>query len=121
MSTTRAGQWQDRIVAHSLGRRARGAVELHPTGLLVDRIGETPLWIPAASVSQISTTAGIAGKVMGLPDGILLLRWSWGGVEVDSGFRADDRDDQAEWIRAARRVVLPAVATPDSTDLKGGT
>jgi hypothetical protein len=107
VSTTKSGQWQNRIVVHSVGRRAAATVELHAAGVLIDRIAETPLWIPRSALVAVGTAPGVAGKVMALPDGILVLTWRWDGVTVDSGFRADDPDAQADWIHAATALLSP--------------
>src|SRR6478736_3487813 len=37
ISTTTSGTWQDRIVAHGLGRRAAGAVRLSAEGVCIER------------------------------------------------------------------------------------
>ena len=71
VSTTTAGNWQDRIVARGLGRRANAVAEL---------------------------TA----------DGVLIVSWRLGDVELDSGFRADDPALQAAWIDAASTLIPPA-------------
>jgi hypothetical protein len=111
VSTTVSGRWQDRIVTRGLGRRANATAVASPEGIRIDRTGEDPLWIPRSSLRGISTAPGIAGKVMGLGDGILILTWEWGNELVDTGFRADDRDEQLIWMRAAHDVVV--------TDRKG--
>ncbi len=105
VSTTVSGRWQDRIVARTLGRRAKATVALYADGVLIDRIGETALWIPRAALVAVGTTPGVAGKVMGLADGILLLTWTWGDAAVDSGVRADDPDRQADWIAASAALL----------------
>ena len=53
----------------------------------------------------MGTAPGIAGKVMGLPNGVLIISWRLGDVELDSGFRADDPALQAAWIDAAAALI----------------
>jgi hypothetical protein len=101
VSTTTAGNWQDRIVARGLGIRAAATVLLTGDGVLVDRVGAGPIVVPAQDLVQITTAPGIAGKVMGRPDGILVIRWRLGDTVLDSGIRADDPDAQAEFLDAA--------------------
>lgn len=101
VSTTRAGSWQDRIVAHGLGRRATASLLLHHAGVVIDRVGEDPIFLPTGDITAVSTAPGIAGKVMALPDGILLITWRLGDTLLDTGFRTDDPDAQREWIDAA--------------------
>ena len=105
VSTTTAGSWQDRIVAHGLGRRAAGAARLSVEGVCIEREGETDIFVPAADLVAVTTAPGIAGKVMGQPDGILILRWNLGGTLVDSGIRADDRDAQDDFIHAVTGII----------------
>ncbi len=54
VSTTVSGRWQDRIVAHGLGRRAKAVVHLREDGLLIDRIGDEPVFIPSADLTADS-------------------------------------------------------------------
>ncbi len=105
VSTTRSGSWQDRIVARTLGRRAAATVHLFAAGVLIDRVGESAIFLPVAHLLGVGTAPGIAGKVMGMPDGILLLTWSLGDERLDSGLRIDDLDAQDEWIEAARALL----------------
>jgi len=105
VSTTTSGNWQDRIVAHQMGRRAEGSVELHAQGIQIERGVEDPVWIPREALVAVGTSPGTAGKVMGVPDGILLITWKWGDTAVDTGFRADERDGQQDWIQAAQALL----------------
>ncbi len=105
VSSTRAGSWQDRVVAHGLGRRARATLRLTSAGVLIDRTGETAIFIPAADLRAVRTAPGIAGKVMAMPDGILILTWSLDGTLVDSGLRLDDLQAQADWIELAEQRI----------------
>ena len=108
--TTTSGNWQDRIVAHGLGRRANATAELTADGVLINRINDDPIFLPAGSLTAVGTAPGIAGKVMGLPNGVLIISWRLGDVLLDSGFRADDPALQAEWIDKARALIAPTGA-----------
>ncbi len=112
VSTTTAGNWQDRIVARGLGRRANGTAEITLQGVLIDRSDDEAIFLPAGSLTAVGTAPGIAGKVMGLPDGVLIISWRLGDVELDSGFRADDPALQAAWIAAAQALI----AVPGAAD-----
>lgn len=107
ISTTVSGSWQDRIVAHQMGRRAVGYIELHAEGVLIERGVEDPVWIAREKLVAVGVSPGTAGKVMGVPDGILLITWNWGDTAVDTGFRVDDRSGQAAWIEAAQALLDP--------------
>lgn len=129
ISTTTAGEWQDRIVAHGLGRRAAGAIRLSAAGVCVERDGESDIFIPVTDVDAVGTTPGVAGKVMGMAHGVLLVRWTLGEVELESGFRANDDRAQADFIDAARDLLAardtgqpdihPDVTTNDSPSANG--
>ena len=114
VSTTTAGNWQDRIVAHGLGRRANGTAELTADGVLIDRINDDAIFLPVGSLTAVGTAPGIAGKVMGLPNGVLIVSWRLGDVELDSGFRADDPQLQAAWIAAAGPLIGTARRADDA-------
>ena len=112
--TTTAGNWQDRIVARGLGRRANATAELTADGVLINRINDDPIFLPAGSLTAVGTAPGIAGKVMGLPNGVLIVSWRLGDVELDSGFRADDPQLQADWIAAAGALIGTARRADDA-------
>lgn len=113
VSTTPAGSWQDRIVAHGLGRRAAATLHLSRIGVLIERIGESEIFVPVEDLVAVGTAPGIAGKVMGMPDGILVITWNLGDLRVDSGLRLDDLAEQVEWIATANRLIGPATITND--------
>ena len=109
VSSTTAGNWQDRVVAQGLGVRAPAIVRLSEDGVLIDREGADPIYVPVADLVEVTTAPGIAGKVMGQADGILIIRWRLGDTELDSGIRADDRDEQAEFLAAATGLLAGEV------------
>lgn len=115
VATTRSGSWQDRVVVHGLGRRAKATAHVTAEGILFDRIGEDPIWLPADSLTLVATAPGIAGKVMGMSDGILVVSWRLGTRLLDSGFQAHELDRQQAWIDAARGIVTDAGAFHEDT------
>lgn len=112
VSTTTAGNWQDRVVAHGLGRRAAGAARLSDEGVCIERDGEDDIFVPVGDLVEVLTAPGIAGKVMGQANGVLIIRWALAGTQLDSGFRADDVDAQTEFIQAATDLIA---ARPGNT------
>jgi hypothetical protein len=113
VSTTTAGNWQDRVVARGLGRRAAGAARLSAEGICIERDGESDIFIPVTDLVEVTTAPGIAGKVIGQADGIVVIRWRLGGIDLDSGFRADDPDRQLDWIDAAAVLLAARPANPE--------
>lgn len=100
---TLAPEWNERVTAGELGYRSKAVLTRHPEGIMLQRIGARPIWIPQESISAIRMERGIAGKVVARI-GILAIRWRLpSGTEVDIGFRANSRDDYDAWLREERR------------------
>ena len=97
---TMAPAWSQRITAGDLGYRSKAVLILHPEGILVQRVRAQPIWIPRESISGLRTEHGIAGKVAAR-DGILAIRWRLpSGVKIDTGFRANNRDEYEGWLQS---------------------
>jgi hypothetical protein len=97
---TMAPAWSQRITAGDLGFRSKAVLTRHPEGILVQRIRARPIWIPGELISGIRTEHVIAGKVAAR-DGILAIRWRLpSGVKIDTGFRADNRDEYKGWLQS---------------------
>ena len=104
VGTTSARSWQDRIVVHGLGRRAAATATLFPVGLVIDRIGDSAICIPAASIIEGRVAPALAGKVVGRR-GLLVVRWRLGDWVLDTGFRADDQRHYPDWLRVIAGLV----------------
>ena len=111
VGSTLAPSWQDRIAAGDLGYRTKAVLTRYPEGIMVQRSGAHPIWIPNECITAIRTEMGIAGKVIPrgrsgatggkgeTHDGILAIRWTLpSGTEIDTGFRADDRRQYDKWV-----------------------
>lgn len=105
VGTTVAGNWQERVVAAGLGRRAAASASLYDTGVLVDRDGEPALFLPAGTLRDAALAAGLAGKVTGA-GGLLVFTWQLGDAVLDTGFRADDKASYPAWVAAVRGMVV---------------
>jgi hypothetical protein len=103
VSSVTAGDWQDRIAVGDIGHRSAVTVRLAEQGLLLDRVGASPLWIPKESIVDVRRDRGMAGKVMGI-EGLFVVRWKLGEHQIDSGVRGDDKDVYEEWIGAVRAL-----------------
>lgn len=99
VGTAFVSSWQDRVVHGGLGARANATVSAHPEGVLIDREGAGPVFLPAASITGSRLAPGLAGKVVG-PGGLLVISWRLGEAELDTGFRADDKTVYPDWVRA---------------------
>lgn len=97
VSTTTAGNWQDRIVTRGVGLRGRAALRLYAAGVEVDRAGAPGFFIPRESIVAVKRASAMAGKVMGT-ESLLVITWRLGDKELDTGFRGDDLDVYPQWI-----------------------
>jgi hypothetical protein len=97
VGTTFATQWQNRVVVHGLGLRSEAVFRLSADGVLIDRTGSDPIYIPSDELIDARLEPALAGKVVG-PGGLLVLRWQHGAVQLDTGLRADDRTRYAAWV-----------------------
>ena len=97
VGSTIAPSWQDRIAVGDLGFRSKAVLTRYPEGIMLQRSGAGPIWIPDESITAIRTERGIAGKAL-THDGILAIRWKLpSGTEIDTGFRGDDRRELTKW------------------------
>jgi hypothetical protein len=81
-----AGSWLDRVVPHGLGARANAELSVHSAGLLLERDGGQPVWIPRRHVLGVRRDTGLAGKVTET-GGLLVWTWRLGDTELESGLR----------------------------------
>ncbi|HUE31712.1 MAG TPA: transporter, partial [Mycobacterium sp.] len=100
---TMAPAWNERITAGDLGYRSRAVLTRYPEGIMMERVRSQPIWIPQESITAIRMERGIAGKVVARI-GVLAIRWRLpSGVEIDTGFRANHRDEYAAWLQSEER------------------
>ncbi|MDT5327499.1 MAG: hypothetical protein QOF25_4651 [Mycobacterium sp.] len=98
VGSTMAPSWQDRIAVGDLGFRSKATLTRYPEGIMLQRSGAGPIWIPDEAITAIRSERGIAGKAL-THEGILAIRWRLpSGTEIDTGFRGDDRRELANWI-----------------------
>jgi hypothetical protein len=98
---TLAPSWNDRVVVGDLGYRTKAVLTRYPEGIMLQRSGGRPIWIPQDSIIAVRTERGAAGKTIPARNyrGVLAIRWRLPtGTEIDTGFRADDRADYARWL-----------------------
>lgn len=104
VSTTRAGDWLDRIVAHGLGTRSPVTVRVGPPGVVLDRGGSADLAIPREDLVGATAAQGIAGKVVER-GGIAVITWTLGGIRVDTGLRLRHVEDTGRLIESVTALV----------------
>ncbi|WP_234346702.1 PH-like domain-containing protein [Cellulomonas timonensis] len=108
ISSTRAGDWLDRVVAHDLGVRSAAQAQVFERGVLLTRRGAADVWVPSQSLRSVGTTSGMAGKYVG-GDGIVVLTWALEGDErgLDTGVRPRRSQDRTRLLEAARGLIDP--------------
>jgi hypothetical protein len=95
---TLAPSWHERVAVGDLGYRSKAVLTRYPEGIMVQRSGASPIWIPQESITAIRTERGMVGKAM-TNNGILAIRWRLpSGTEIDLGFRGNDRSDYTRWL-----------------------
>ncbi len=108
VGSTFAPNWLERVTVGDLGYRCKAVLTRYPEGILLERSGTGPLWMPVESLVGVRTEQALAGKVIPgrsgaeAPGGLLVIRWRLpSGTEIDTGFRGDDRRDYARWTTGA--------------------
>lgn len=109
VATTTAGDWLDRIAVHGLGLRTNSTLEVYPHGVLYERSGAPALYIPAASLTGVRQDSGMAGKFVE-KDGLLVLAWTHGNHELDTGFRTRRAADKDVLYQALQDLISSAPA-----------
>jgi hypothetical protein len=112
VASTTAGDWLDRIAVHNLGIRTNAALSVHPEGVLFDRAGAGPVFIPADRLTGVRQESGMAGKFVE-KDGLLVLSWMLGSRELDSGFRTRHAGDKDLLLNALQKLI-PAAPQADA-------
>ncbi len=110
LGSTFAPDWLDRVNVGDLGYRCKAVLTRYPEGILLERSGAGPVWMPDAAITGVRTESALAGKVMpgrsGVDSagGILVIRWRLpSGTEIDTGFRGEDRSVYGQWIAPPTR------------------
>ncbi|WP_118914867.1 transporter [Mycobacterium shigaense] len=101
VGSTLGTEWTERVTAGDLGYRSKAVLSRYPEGILLQRIRANPIWIPQDSIAEVRTGRQMAGK-LAARNGILAIRWRLpSGIEIDTGFRASNRDEYDGWVEEA--------------------
>lgn len=115
VSTTRAGDWLDRVGAHGLGVRSAATVQVRDAGVVLRRRGAPDVFVPRAALRAVGMSGGMAGKVVG-GEGLVVLTWVPAPDEdprgLDTGLRLR-HPRQGEELRAATQELIGS--TPASS------
>lgn len=100
--------WNERITSGDLGYRSKAVLTRYEGGIMVERVRSHPIWIPQNSITEIRMERRMTGRVSGARNGILAIRWRLpSGVEIDTGFRANDRGEYVSWLESWPEGVAP--------------
>lgn len=104
--TTVAGDWLDRIAVHDLGIRTGATLDVHPSGIAVRRDGCPDFYIPRADVRTVTTADGMAGKFVE-KGGLVVIGWTLGTTDVDTGFRTRFAPDKTTLVESISQLEAP--------------
>jgi hypothetical protein len=107
VTTTRAGDWLDRVAAADLGVRGNATVQVFDAGVRIDRQGEPEVFLPAAALVGAGTAPGMAGKVVGR-EGLVVLTWRADPNDergLDTGLRTRHAADRDLLVAAASALI----------------
>ena len=110
----RSGDWLDRVVARGLGPVGPAALEVSAVGVLLERAGQVPLFVPRGDLVAVGTGTGIAGEVVER-DGMVIVGWRLGDERLDTGFRASTTAEQRAALDA-----LAGLVDAESANTSGG-
>lgn len=117
VSSTRAGDWLDRVATHDLGARSAATVQVFTTGIVIDRVGAEPLFLPATHLTGAALTPGMAGKFVGR-DGIVVVSWipsgPTGSPALDTGLFPAHKADRDVLHNAFKELIDTSNHTPGS-------
>ncbi|MEY9777029.1 hypothetical protein [Arthrobacter sp. MW3 TE3886] len=107
VASTTAGDWLDRIAVHHLGIRTNARLSVHPEGVLFERAGAGPVFIPAGRLTGVRQESGMAGKFVE-KDGLLVLSWMLGSHELDTGYRTRRAEDKTVLLTTLQNLISAA-------------
>jgi hypothetical protein len=86
LGTTAAGDWLNRVVVRTLGRRSPASVTVTRAGVILDRAPEPRLDIPVSALRGVRTDRAGAHRT-GRTERLLVLTWSHGGRLLETVVR----------------------------------
>ena len=99
VSTTLAGRWLERVVAHGLGARSAAVVSVFGGGVLISRRGAPDVFISRAALYGVRLADGIAGKVAG-GKRLVVMSWQHWATSVDTGVLPRTAADRESLVKA---------------------
>ncbi len=109
VGTTTAGDWLDRVVVHTLGRRSPAAVLVTAAGITVGRGPEPALHIPTAAIRGVRVDRAGAHRVT-RSEQLLVVTWSHAGRGLETVLRPRLRSDLGSLHNAVAALVSDEAA-----------
>ena len=91
VATTVADQPMNRVPVGPLSFRAKARFSIHPEGVVLAPQGESPILMDARRGMEAGRATWTIDRVVE-PDGLVMLRWNLGDIEVDSYLRIVESD-----------------------------
>ena len=107
IGTIPQGQLLERLVA--AGTRAEADIVVADSGVLVDKLGDPPLFIGHDVITGLSTSSGMLQRHFG-GHGLLMVDWVWADRPVSTGLGFPDPADQDIVRQRIQRVHLEGVS-----------
>ena len=109
VATTIANDRFNRVAVHGLGFRAKSAVVVTETGIVVPIAGQPDIFIPAGDITAVARATWTIDRVVET-DGLTMIAWNLADTAVESYFRAEN----SEAFLAAAQTLAPLTTERDS-------
>jgi len=116
VSTTRAGDWLDRVNVYGLGNRCQATAQVFTDGVRISRSHGAPLVLTRSALRGVDRSPGIVGKFVGR-DGLVVLSWSDSGqpaAAFDTGILPRYRADSEILVDAVQGLLRGPRSTKGS-------
>ncbi len=98
LASSLASDWLQRVVVHGLGSPSRAAVSVSDQGIAINFNQVREIFIPQSAILEVRADRAIAGRAFE-KNGIAVIVWKLGSVEIASGFRADTTEAHTEFLK----------------------
>ncbi|MFM1786611.1 MAG: hypothetical protein RL228_561 [Actinomycetota bacterium] len=97
LGTSFANDWLKRVVVHGLGTPSRAVISVSEKGIAINLNQVREIFIPQSDIIEVRADRAIAGRAFE-KDGIAVIVWKLGNIDIASGFRADTTQDHARFL-----------------------
>jgi hypothetical protein len=114
VATTVAGEPLNRIAVGGLGFRARAAIVVVSTGLVLSIAGERDVFIPASELRRVERATWTIDRVVET-GGLVCIGWTLGATDVDSYLRVTEPEQTTPIIDAIQSLLGATTSTGSET------